>query len=95
MVRKLNCWEFKNCGREPGGLMAEVLGPCPVPAAMEFDGSNGGIGAGRVCWLVNGGNCKNGSVRWRRTQSCLECEFYHRVHYEEETAPVTVTTSPV
>ncbi|MFQ6113174.1 MAG: two-CW domain-containing protein [bacterium] len=43
LLRKLNCWEYKNCGREKGGVLAEVLGECPVSTAMKFDGLNDGI----------------------------------------------------
>jgi len=28
MTKKLNCWEFKNCGRGPGGCKAKRLGIC-------------------------------------------------------------------
>ncbi len=74
--------------------MAEVLGECPAPRKMEFDGLNHGVGAGRACWMVPGTNCGNGSVRWHRTSSCLDCEFYHRVVFEEEEACFTFTTTP-
>jgi len=47
--RKLNCWEFKNCGREKGGLMVNSIGECPVASAMQYDGMNSGVAAGRVC----------------------------------------------
>lgn len=30
MGMKLNCWEFKKCGREPGGLKARERGACPA-----------------------------------------------------------------
>lgn len=65
--------------------MAPVLGECPVPAAMKFDGYNGGQGAGRACWMVahtvtpNEG-CSN-PVCSRR---CHTCEFYKRVLFEQE-----------
>jgi len=29
MKECLNCWEFKKCGREPGGEKASELGICP------------------------------------------------------------------
>ncbi|HPI33056.1 MAG TPA: hypothetical protein PLR32_07050 [candidate division Zixibacteria bacterium] len=82
---RLNCWEFKNCGREPGGLMAGLLGQCPVAAAMKYDGVNGGLRGGRICWLVDrqegcagGGRCGTGR--------CHECDFYRRVVFEEDDA---------
>jgi len=83
MERKLNCWEFKNCGREKGGLMVNVLGECPVSLAMAYDGTNGGVAGGRNCWMVRDTN------RLARTeacpgQSCQVCEFYRRVRHEEK-----------
>ena len=79
MSKKLNCWEFKNCGREPGGLMADVLGECPVSSAMKYDGLNEGVGAGRACWMVPNSVCSH-----KRGGSCCNCEFYKRVVFEEE-----------
>ena len=26
----INCWEFKNCGRQPDGEMVNRKGPCPA-----------------------------------------------------------------
>ncbi|MBD3258086.1 hypothetical protein GF377_06600 [candidate division GN15 bacterium] len=86
MGGKLNCWEFKNCGRGKGGLMAHTLGTCPVAEAMECDGINGGIAAGRVCWTIrSSGNrlCRRG-IGDKRT--CLACDFYRRVMHEEADA---------
>ena len=82
MPPRLNCWEFKNCGREPGGLMAETRGVCPVALAMKFDGVNGGLAAGRSCWAVTerSDHSLNGSPDTR----CHRCEFYRRVLFEEE-----------
>jgi hypothetical protein len=85
MERRLNCWEFKNCGRERGGLMVPVLGECPVSTARAFDGNNGGIAGGRSCWMVRE------SSRLMRLQvcsgnSCHACEFYRRVRHEEHPA---------
>ena len=84
MSRKLNCWEYKNCGREKGGLMVGVLGECPVATAMQHDGSNGGRAAGRVCWTVR--NCSSRLARAGvgRLTDCHQCEFYRRVLHEEE-----------
>jgi len=84
MTMKLNCWEFKNCGREKGGLMVELLGQCPVATAMKYDGHNGGIGAGRVCWMVASSHCGVNEGPSQQGCSCHECDFYHRVVYEEE-----------
>jgi len=81
---KLNCWEFKNCGREKGGLLVDQLGECPVASALSFDGHNGGIAAGRACWMVATETrlcCNHGGGR---RGSCQACEFYRRVMFDEE-----------
>ncbi len=84
MERKLNCWEYKNCGREKGGLMVPVLGECPVASAMKKDGVNGGRAGGRACWTTK--NCANRLSRagLANTTACHNCEFYRRVIHEEE-----------
>ena len=83
MPSKLNCWEFRNCGREKGGLMAQLHGECPVSQAMKYDGLNGGVGAGRACWMVENSVCRLNAVP-AGGNPCLECEFYNRVLYEED-----------
>ncbi len=80
LMEKLNCWQFKNCGREKGGLLAHVLGECPVSSALKFDGHNGGLAAGRACWQVDKTSCP-GSL----ANGCHNCEFYRRVLFEEDT----------
>lgn len=86
-LHRLNCWEFKNCGREPGGLMAGMLGECPVARAAKHHGVNGGTGAGRLCWLMNdeSGCTARG---YRRAGRCLDCDFYRRVVFEEDDTAV-------
>ena len=64
--------------------MAELLGECPVSTAMEFDGLNNGIGAGRACWMVSVAACHKDAARHARMHPCPGCEFYHRVVFEEE-----------
>ena len=83
MSQKLNCWEYKNCGRQKGGLMAPILGECVVSTYMKFDGLNEGVGAGRACWMVPHSPVKterSGSACSRR---CYSCEFYKRVVFEQ------------
>jgi hypothetical protein len=38
----LNWWEFKKCGREPGGAKAAELGICPSASETRVDGINNG-----------------------------------------------------
>lgn len=85
-MNKTNCWEFEKCGREPGGVHAADMGVCP--AATNGGGSNGGIQAGRSCWIVAGTYCK-GEVQGRFAQKlpeCMQCDFYQLVRKEEEAA---------
>jgi hypothetical protein len=57
-MKKVNCWEFKQCGREPGGINVAEFGVCQ--AATEGNGgyANGGDHGGRFCWALTGTFCK-------------------------------------
>lgn len=84
MTQKLNCWEFKNCGREPGGALADQMGICPTALEMKRDGDNGGRAAGRVCWTVPLDNDGEQSLKCCTDKACLSCHFYKRVQFEEQ-----------
>ena len=47
-----NCWEFKKCGREPGGSKVSELGECPAATEIRLDGQNHGTKGGRMCWIM-------------------------------------------
>jgi eukaryotic-like serine/threonine-protein kinase len=82
---KLNCWEFKKCGREPGGAKAVELGICPASTDIRFHGTHTGKNAGRSCWIVSGTLCK-GELQGefaKKYKNCLECDFYKSVRTEE------------
>lgn len=82
---KLNCWEFKMCGRQPGGIHERDLGSCPVTKEKGLDGVHDGIAAGRACWVVAGTLCKGkarGTFAQEITQ-CESCDFYRKIHREE------------
>ena len=86
--KKLNCWEYKKCGREPGGNRVAELGICPAATDASFDGINAGRCGGRICWAVAGTLCKGetqGTYAEKR-ESCLNCSFFHRIQAEEGTA---------
>ncbi len=86
---KQNCWEFKKCGREPGGAHVREFGPCPVVTYAALNGLHGGRNAGRACWVVAGSLC-GGKVQGNEEQkrkACWECDFLHLVKKEEESAP--------
>jgi eukaryotic-like serine/threonine-protein kinase len=83
--KKQNCWEFMECGREPGGQKAESLGVCPAASDETFNGINEGDCGGRFCWAVGGTFCNGrpqGTFAEKRA-SCLTCEFYNKVCEEE------------
>ena len=83
--RKMNCWEFRKCKREPGGIKAGELGICPAAADLTYDGINLGKNAGRFCWAVAGTMCGGqiqGSFAEKR-DSCMGCNFFKLVQDEE------------
>lgn len=88
MSERLNCWQIKGCGREPGGAMAELLGVCATAVAADADGLNGGINGGRICWAIAGtysDGIVQGSFAANRL-SCMHCEVFDRVREEEGVA---------
>lgn len=81
-MRKLNCWEFKNCGRERGGVLTPVQGECPVASSWSYDGTNEGIAGGRVCWQIKMLPDNELEDNICRGSDCKVCEFRRRVLYE-------------
>ena len=82
---KKNCWEFKNCGRQPGGAKTAELGVCPASTEASLDNLNGGRNGGRICWAVAGTFC-GGKVQGEFAQkslSCMNCDFFKMVKTEE------------
>lgn len=82
---KQNCWEFKKCGREPGGAKTKDLGVCPASTESRLDGTNEGKNGGRSCWALTGTLC-GGQVQGTfaaKVGNCLKCEFYQKVGQEE------------
>ena len=80
-----NCWEFKKCGREPGGFATGKLGVCPAAVDESSNGINRGKNAGRCCWLVSGTLC-DGSVQGtfaKKLRNCRLCDFHQMVTLEE------------
>ncbi len=87
VTKKQNCWEFKKCGREPGGEKVKELGICPAATDTGCDTLNDGKNAGRICWALAGTFC-GGKVQGSFAQkqvSCMSCEFYKKVKDEEGT----------
>jgi hypothetical protein len=82
---RANCWEFKKCGRDPGGEKVEELGVCPAAVEGSYDGINFGKNAGRICWAV-AGTCCGGKVQGtfaEKRKSCVTCDFYKNVQEQE------------
>ncbi|WP_446007747.1 two-CW domain-containing protein [Candidatus Electrothrix sp.] len=82
---KINCWEFKQCGKEPGGKNA-AEGVCPVAVEQGADGVHSGMNAGRCCWVIPNNLCHDDmpqkNIREQNTL-CLQCDFYHMVRTDE------------
>jgi len=79
-----NCWEFKKCGRQPGGSKVAELGVCPASVDKKADGMNGGQNGGRICWALTGTFC-GGKVQGtfaEKLGNCMECEFYKLIRVE-------------
>lgn len=89
---KLNCWEFRKCGREAGGPNTAELGVCPASAEEVLDGVHGGSKAGRACWVVGGTLCDGvpqGTFA-KKIENCFECRFFGHVRGEEGEAFVPI-----
>lgn len=81
-----NCWEYKNCGREPGGKNVEGKGICPAAIQTKVDEIHGGKNAGRCCWAIAGTFC-DGEIQAdirEKQDNCLKCSFYQSVWHEEQ-----------
>ena len=82
---KLNCWEYKKCGRHPGGDKVKELGECKAALEKKLDGVHGGRNAGRTCWVVAGTLCRGEvqSTYAYKYKTCKDCDFYISVRKEE------------
>lgn len=83
--KKMDCWEYMKCGREPGGSNIDELGICPAATDETSNNINKGRNAGRICWSIAGTQC-NGEVHGTFARSfgnCLNCRFYLYVQRQE------------
>jgi hypothetical protein len=85
LLRRLNCWEFKKCGRETGGTSVSVLGVCPAAQSNKLKGINRGKKGGRACWALVGTLCggKVQGVYVEKIGTCKNCDFYNYVCLQE------------
>lgn len=84
-IRRLNCWEFKKCGREPGGTNVSEFGVCPAAQIEKLKGINRGKKGGRACWAIVGTMCggKVQGVYAEKISTCSNCDFYEYVCLQE------------
>ena len=86
VMTRLNCWDFKKCGRGPKDDSADKKSVCPVAQSGSYDGINGGKYAGRFCWAVAGTFCNNKGRQGafvEKFNDCLKCNFLQQVDIEE------------
>ena len=85
-MAKQNCWDFKKCGRAPGGPKAQEMGTCPASINTASNGVNSGKNGGRSCWGISGTFCGGkiqGTFAQKQT-SCMACDFFKIVKEEEK-----------
>ena len=84
-MKKMNCWEFKQCGRIPGGSKVDKLGICPSYTTEKTDKINEGKNGGRVCWVIAGTFCDDyiQGVYAAKLANCINCDFYKLVQQEQ------------
>jgi hypothetical protein len=85
MVKRINCWEFMQCGKGPGGNGNSESALCPVARQSIAGGFNHGFNGGRICWLIADRQCNETLVcsPEQDSRSCDSCEFHARVKSEE------------
>lgn len=83
-MSELNCWEFKKCGREIGGVNAGKEGICPAAENIEADGFCGGKNGGRACIYIIGTLCDGACQRTyaNKEKICDKCDFYLQLKKE-------------
>jgi hypothetical protein len=78
----LNCWEAKDCGREPNGRNVLLYGICPVTIESSVDGVHKGKNGGRCCWAlaptIENKNNKS-TICSGGLYECIKCDFYKSV----------------
>ncbi len=85
VMSKLNCWEYMECGRGPGGFGTHEAGVCNIAKEIAANGLNGGVNGGRLCWLI-AEKCSSEEVKcsnYHNKNSCFSCKFRYKVSAEE------------
>ena len=84
-MSRLNCWEIKKCGKEPGGNKAKDGEICPATSNASYNGINSGKNGGRICWAIAGTFCGNkvqGDFA-QKSVSCMSCDVFRQVKTDE------------
>ena len=76
-----NCWEFKKCGREPGGAKVDEKGVCPAATYEAADGFLGGKNGGRFCAFITGTFCCENGDAQDKEKKCEACSFFNELKY--------------
>ena len=69
----MNCWEYKQCGREKGGVNEKKIGQCPVYPDY-------GKHCARIAGTFCGGRAQGTFAL--ELESCLKCDFYQSKYYD-------------
>lgn len=85
MKKKINCWEYMQCGRGPRGERVAELGLCLAASHTSAHGTNGGKNGGRICWAIAGIYALDSEElpQSRKHYLCYDCEFHRKVLSEE------------
>lgn len=77
-MSKVNCWDFKKCGREPGGEKTTELGVCPATTLTEANGFLDGVNGGKACVYITGTFCSGvlQGTHKEKEKECAKCDFY-------------------
>lgn len=82
-MARQNCWEFKKCGRQPGGENVAKDGVCPAAVFELADGFCEGKNGGRACSYIIGTLCSKDVCKiddvLEKQRICSECEFYRQL----------------
>jgi len=80
-----NCWEFSNCGREPGGANVNEFTICPAATTFSANGMNSGKNGGRICWIIADTKYNNTieCSALHHKSSCFSCSFRYKVTMDE------------
>ena len=95
MTNKINCWEYKQCGRGPKQNNIYQPATCHVAEHKVSNDMNSGVNGGRLCWLILEARFRGEVKQFNRdlTYPCFSCDFRYKVMKEEGLRKVCETTS--